>query len=136
MFWAVIASLLAYVGGISLVSSPLVVVATLRARRSLLGTVVTGIYGAIWLVVISTLMRFLEGRWPRASDMVYLSTTIVTFAAAMTTTLLIVRQMGFRLRWGKEARKPFRLTESTAPPDTNKWAGWPQEQPDYGDARQ
>jgi hypothetical protein len=107
VFWAVMATLLAYFGGISLVSSPPIVFATLRARRPGFATLAIAIYCAAWLVVVFGIVRFFEGRWPRLFDVVGISTVIVTFAAATTTTLLVVRQLGFRLRWGREAGKPF-----------------------------
>lgn len=79
-----------------------VLVATLRAKKPALAMLEICVYGAIILVVTFAVIGVFQ-RPPSPWQMIGMSTTAATFTGAMAMPLLLVRQRGFRLRWGRES---------------------------------
>lgn len=116
-WWGACGIALAFSGGISLVTLPFIVWATLRCP-SLAAGVVAMI--ALLIVVVATLICIigaLGGGWPpmRLEIWLTLGGLVCGFASGLLLPLSLVRFGGYRLLWGRETA-PSIVSTSAAPP--------------------
>ena len=79
---------------------------------------VTG-YALLTLAILFTVIGFSWGGVP-VWNIIGVTTTTAVFVAGMATPLLLCRQVGFRLRWGRESSRP---AEHAGAGDTNSLLG-------------
>ena len=103
-FWIQMMIVLAVCSGASLFSTLPILTATLRTRSVFLAVTIVAIYAAAWLVAILVVMNSIDS--VDETEIAYMTALMLSFAAALTVPLLMVRRLGFRLRWGRESGPP------------------------------
>jgi hypothetical protein len=96
-FWLVLAIVCASTAGASAISTLPIVWSTLRARHLVWWLSGLAMYVAVAIGVTLTVIAILERGKMSFWEVFAFATTIASFAAMMTATLLSVRLLGFRL---------------------------------------
>ena len=92
------------VAGVSLLTTPPVVVATLRARRTWLALPVALLSEFIMVLGFGLVLRVIGGYLPPRQEYLGVAFTVGGFFACLAGALLVVRRFDYRLFWGR--RKP------------------------------
>jgi len=96
-FWMVLAIVCASTAGASSITTLPIAWSTLRARRLVWGLSGLAIYVVVAICVTLTVVCILEKGRLSFWETFAVATTVVSFAAMMTATLLSIRLLGFRL---------------------------------------
>ena len=94
-----IASLVACL--ISLLTMLPLIVATLRAQRLWLALPVTLLVDTMVLVGFVVIVTLIDGRGPPWETIFYMASVVGGFFVSVTTVMLAVRRLGYRLMWGR-----------------------------------
>lgn len=106
-FWIMVGGAAAACFGMSLLSIPPVVLATLRPAKASIGMVVLGAYALVALAIAVVIIAVAD-RMPSVWEVTGLLITVSTFVVAASAPLLIARQLGWRLKWGHPPAEPSR----------------------------
>ncbi len=115
-FWIAIGSVALTCMAVSLLTIPPVTVAILRSTNILVGMTSFVVYAFACLTITLVVGSIVEGSIPQGWDLIAAAIVVSSFTAGATTPLLIARQLGYRLQWGRDRELQSTKSEMATEP--------------------
>jgi hypothetical protein len=104
LWWLLVGIWAAAIAVISLAVLPLFTLAIFRTKSPLWGVAGAAAWSALLFETAITIVRVVSGGWPTVFPWHLLATVVVGFTTGLIGPLLIVRQCGYRLFWGRSSQ--------------------------------